>query len=48
MAEENLQNQNITPTNDDLSVLRVLLHSIKGISPVSTSIDTVDFDDTSA
>lgn len=35
MAEEKLDNS--TPTNDDLDVLRVLLHSIKGISAVSTT-----------
>ncbi|MDB5168588.1 MAG: hypothetical protein JWO55_846 [Candidatus Saccharibacteria bacterium] len=35
MAEEKIDNS--TPTNDDLNVLRVLLHSIKGISPVSTA-----------
>lgn len=35
MAEEKLDNS--TPTNDDLDVLRVLLHNIKGISAVSTA-----------
>jgi hypothetical protein len=35
MAEEKLDNA--APTSDDLSVLRVLLHNIKGISPVSTT-----------
>jgi hypothetical protein len=35
MAEEKLDNS--TPTSDDLDVLRVLLHNIKGISPVSTA-----------
>jgi hypothetical protein len=35
MAEEKLDNA--TPTSDDLSVLRVLLHNIKGISPISTT-----------
>ena len=34
MAEEKLDNA--TPTNDDMHVLRVLLHNIKGLSPVST------------
>jgi hypothetical protein len=34
MAEEKLDNS--TPTSDDLDVLRVLLHNIKGISAVST------------
>ena len=44
MAEEKLDNQ--TPTNDDMHVLRVLLHSIKGISPVSTEANfTPVFDD---
>lgn len=33
MAEEKFDNS--TPTADDLDVLRVLLHNIKGISPVS-------------
>ncbi len=45
MAEEKLDT--VTPTSDDLSVLRVLLHTIKGISPISTTdgylpVDTVD------
>lgn len=35
MAEEKLDNS--TPTSDDLDVLRVLLHNIKGISAVSTA-----------
>jgi hypothetical protein len=35
MAEEKIDNS--TPTSDDVNVLRVLLHSIKGISPVSTA-----------
>jgi hypothetical protein len=35
MAEEKIDNS--TPTSDDLDVLRVLLHNIKGISPVSTT-----------
>lgn len=35
MAEEKLENS--TPTSDDLDVLRVLLHNIKGISAVSTA-----------
>lgn len=34
MSEENSKDSTIT--NDDLNVLRVLLHSIKGISAVST------------
>ena len=42
MIEEESQD---TITNDDLSVLRVLLHNIKGISAVSTS-EFVPFDDT--
>jgi hypothetical protein len=35
MSEEN--SKDTTITNDDLDVLRVLLHNIKGISAVSTS-----------
>lgn len=35
MAEEKIDNS--TPTSDDLDVLRVLLHTIKGISPISTT-----------
>lgn len=35
MAEEKIDNA--TPTSDDLDVLRVLLHTIKGISPISTT-----------
>lgn len=45
MAEEKLDNT--APTSDDLDVLRVLLHTIKGISPISTtegylSVDTTE------
>ena len=36
MSEENSKNPTIT--NDDLDVLRVLLHNIKGISVVSTTV----------
>lgn len=35
MAEEKIQPDEMS--NDDVSVLRVLLHSIRGISPVSTT-----------
>lgn len=35
MAEEKLDNS--TPTSDDIEALRVLLHSIKGISAVSAA-----------
>lgn len=35
MSEEKSNDPNIT--NDDLNVLRVLLHNIRGISTVSTS-----------
>lgn len=35
MAEEKIDNS--TPTSDDMDVLRVLLHNIKGISAVSTT-----------
>jgi hypothetical protein len=35
MIEE--EDNNSTITNDDLSVLRVLLHNIKGISSVSST-----------
>ena len=35
MAEEKIDNS--TPTRDDMDVLRVLLQTIKGISPVSTT-----------
>lgn len=41
MAEEN--DKEITMSSDDISVLRVLLHSIKGISPVSTTEMSLDF-----
>lgn len=37
MSEENSKNPTIT--NDDLDVLRVLLHNIKGISTVSTTVN---------
>lgn len=36
MAEEELDN-NTTISSDDLDVLRVLLHNVKGISAVSTA-----------
>lgn len=39
MAEEKIDIS--TPINDDQSVLRVLLHNVKGISPISTT--TVDY-----
>jgi hypothetical protein len=35
MSEEN--SKNTTITNEDLDLLRVLLHNIRGISAVSTS-----------
>jgi hypothetical protein len=35
-----------TITNDDLSVLRVLLHNIKGISAVSTAVEYAPEDET--
>jgi len=45
MSEEKLKDTTIT--NDDLNVLRVLLHSIKGISAVSTtSNEFIPVDDT--
>lgn len=38
MAEEKINNTTqTTPTMDDLSVLRLLLHNIKGISATSTT-----------
>lgn len=43
MAEENLEN--ITPSSDDLSVMRVLLHNIKGISPVSSAPSYIPVDE---
>ncbi|GEM_PF-1808112 len=36
MAEEK-QDNSTAPTMDDLSVMRLLLHTIKGISTISTS-----------
>lgn len=47
MAEEKL---NIQPSGtDDVSVLRVLLHEVKGISPVSTVTNLeISFDDEAA
>jgi len=45
MSEEN--SKDTTITNDDLDVLRVLLHNIKGISAVSTTANQyVPIDDT--
>lgn len=43
MAEEKIDNS--TPTNDDLGVLRVLLHNVKGISPVSTAVNYATVED---
>ncbi|HEX7484439.1 MAG TPA: hypothetical protein VF281_04810 [Candidatus Saccharimonadales bacterium] len=43
MAEEKIDNS--TPTSDDMDVLRILLHNIKGISPVSTAAAFVPADD---
>lgn len=49
MAEEK-QDNSTAPTHDDLSVLRLLLHNIKGISAISTSTVPVydDLDDDAA
>ncbi|MFI5212425.1 MAG: hypothetical protein ACHQTE_00500 [Candidatus Saccharimonadales bacterium] len=44
MAEEK-QDNTTTPTMDDVSVMRILLHSIKGLSVVSTVPDRVTFDE---
>lgn len=44
MAEEKIDNS--TPTSDDLDVLRVLLHNIKGISPVSSTANYMPITDT--
>jgi hypothetical protein len=44
MAEEK-QDNSTAPTMDDLSVLRLLLHSIKGISAVSASAAPILADD---
>lgn len=44
MAEEK-QDNSTAPTMDDLSVLRVLLHNIKGISAISTSAVPMMADD---
>lgn len=46
MAEEKLDNS--TPTRDDLDVLRVLLHNIKGISPVSSAASFIPTSDEDA
>lgn len=48
MAEEK-QDNSTAPTMDDLSVMRLLLHNIKGISAISTSTVPVydDQDDSS-
>ena len=38
MAEENTTHDYATITNhDDMSVMRVLLHTVKGLSPVSVA-----------
>lgn len=38
MAEENTTHDYATITNhDDMSVMRVLLHTVKGLSPVSVT-----------
>lgn len=42
MSEEKLKDTTIT--NDDMNVLRVLLHNIRGISAVST-VEYVPVDD---
>lgn len=50
MAEEktSLIIQDSMPTLDDISVLRVLLHNVKGISSVSTINTTAVYDDSAA
>jgi hypothetical protein len=48
MAEDK-QDNSTTPTMDDLSVMRLLLHTIKGISAISTStVPVYDDEDDSA
>ena len=44
MAEENEQSP--TLNTDDLETLRILLHSVKGISAVSTVAEYIPVDDT--
>ncbi len=42
MAEEEKNRETIT--NDDIMVLRVLLHDIKGLSPVSSTTNYLTID----
>lgn len=37
MAEEKTIEDDMEPTNEDIDALRVVLHSVRGISPVSTA-----------
>jgi hypothetical protein len=43
MNEEDNKN---TLTNDDMDVLRVLLHQVRGLSAVSTAAEYMPVDDT--
>lgn len=39
MAEEkNIEEESQTVTNEDLDILRVLMHNVRGISPISTAV----------
>ena len=42
MAEEKIEEieETLAPASDDVDVLRVLLHTVRGISPVSTSVQS--------
>lgn len=41
MAEE--KTNDIAMSQDDIAVLRILLHSIKGLSPVSVRVEPVTY-----
>lgn len=43
MAEEKFEADDVqTPTSEDIDMLRVLLHTVKGISPVSYAVEVHD------
>ena len=50
MAEEKTSytTQDLLPTLDDVSVLRILLYTVKGISSVSTINASTAYDDSAA
>ena len=45
MAEEKNREEEQTVTSEDLDMLRVLMHNVRGISPISTAVAFSDNSD---